>query len=269
MSEYKYEIVGERFYFKHALGRSELHGEEFHDFDEIVFYLDGDVRLISKNIQLDLKSPCIVFIPSECFHHFIYGNEDNYKRCILQFKGKRELSRLIRDTLEEVKVVLSPSAHSIGIFEHLMKCAERGVGGADGDIILSAAFSSLVMEERVFGGACVKSEPISPLTRAAIEYIDEHFSSEITLSEIAKALSVSASTLSHCFSRDISISVYRYVTEKRLSCVRALVDAGEPIGEASKKCGFSDYSVFYRLYKKKYKESPSRRRTRNVEEQSV
>jgi AraC-like DNA-binding protein len=257
MSEYKHEIRGERFYFKHALGRSELHGDEFHDFDEIVFCLGKEVRLISKNIQLDLSYPCIIFIPREHFHHFIYGDEDNYRRCILQFKGRGELSKLVRDTLEGVKVVLSPSAHSVAIFEHLMRCAENGVSAADCDLLLSSAFSSLIMEERVFGGACVKSEPISPLTRLAIDYIDENFSSAIAISDIAKALNVSPSTLSHSFSRDLSISVYRYVTEKRLSAVRALLDEGVSIGEAARRNGFSDYSTLYRLYKKKYGITPS------------
>ena len=51
MNAFVKEIIGFDFYFKHALGRSELHGEEFHDHDEIVFCLCTGVRLVSKKCQ--------------------------------------------------------------------------------------------------------------------------------------------------------------------------------------------------------------------------
>lgn len=257
------EIKTEHFYFKHALGKSELHGEEFHEHDEIVFCLSNGVRLLSKNVQLDLPFPCIVFIPREHFHHFTYKDEDSYLRCILHYKGQGEIMELMRSVCDEVKVVLLPGTHSTELFMHLMKCAERGISEEDGELLLRAAFTALLVDEKLFGKSAAKGASISDLTRSAIEFIDENYAMPITLEDIAASIGVSVSTLSHVFSRELSLSVHKYVTEKRFSSVRAQLAEGASLGDAALRSGFSDYSAFFRLYKKRYGEIPSQRLARD------
>jgi len=259
MNAFVNEIKAENLYFKHALGKSELHGDEFHDHDEIVYYIGGGARLVSRDVRLELSSGSIVFIPREHFHHFTYENEENYQRCILHYKGEGEISLLMREVASDVKVISDPGKHSIGIFEHLMTCAERTIGEREGELLLRSAFTALLIDEKLFGEKSEAGERVCSVTRAALAFIDDNYAKSIDLSDIASAIGVSVSTLSHVFSRELSVSVYKYVTEKRLSSIRALLAAGVPLGEAAEKSGFSDYSAFYRLYKRKYGESPSGR----------
>ena len=83
--------------------------------------------------------------------------------------------------------------------------------------------------------------------------IDEKYSENLTVKSIAKLLYVSPSTLAHKFSKELNISVYRYITKKRLSAAHELIQNGESLTHAAFSCGFTDYSCFYRLYKKYYK----------------
>ena len=69
-------IHSANYYFKYALGNSALKGEEFHEHDEIVFFLGGKAKFVSKNIQLDLLPKSLIFIPRESFHQFVYENEE-------------------------------------------------------------------------------------------------------------------------------------------------------------------------------------------------
>ena len=259
MDAFVKEIRGCDFYFKYALGKSELHGEEFHEHDEIVFCLGEGVRLVSKSIRLDLEPYSMVLIPREHFHHFIFKNEDSYLRCILHYKGQGELSLLMREVADGVKVILTPSEHGKSVFGHLARCAEHGIGARDGEALLRSAFTSLLIDEKLFGKGVARGTSVSDITLKAIDHIDSNYRSPITLSDIAEAVGTSVSTLSHTFSRELSVSVYKYVTEKRLSAVRARLSEGMSLGEAALSCGFPDYSVFYRLYKKRYGISPSGR----------
>ncbi len=53
------------------------------------------------------------------------------------------------------------------------------------------------------------------------------------------------------------MSVYQYLTQKRLAAICAEIKSGVPIGEACLHCGFHDYSSFYRAFFKTYGMSPS------------
>ena len=95
------------------------------------------------------------------------------------------------------------------------------------------------------------------MAQEALDYIDSNLAQELRLDAVAQALGVSVSTLSHRFRKDLNISVYRYISEKRLSAVRRYMEQGLSLGAAAERSGFRDYSGFFRLYKSYFGESPS------------
>ena len=84
-------------------------------------------------------------------------------------------------------------------------------------------------------------------------YIDENYTKKISIESIAKHLYISPSTLAHKFRKELNITIYQYISKKRVLYVQKLVKKGESYSEAAIKSGFSDYSCFYRIYKKYYK----------------
>ena len=80
----------------------------------------------------------------------------------------------------------------------------------------------------------------------------ENYTENLSVESIAKRLYISSSTLSHKFKKELRISVYQYITKKRLSAAHDLIRGGETLTNAALKSGFNDYSCFYRLYKKYY-----------------
>lgn len=101
-----------------------------------------------------------------------------------------------------------------------------------------------------------EGEELSPLVQNAMHYISEHLSSELSLEEIAGSLFVSKYHLSHAFSREVGVSVYRYITLRRLMMARQQLAEGEPAGQVCRSCGFADYTSFYRAFKSEYGISP-------------
>ena len=96
-----------------------------------------------------------------------------------------------------------------------------------------------------------------PITHDAINYIHAHIQKNMQVSNIADALHVSASHLMHVFKRDLHISIYKYVTEKKLILAKEKIEKGMPPMQAAALCGFNEYSGFYKMYKKMFECSPS------------
>ena len=96
----------------------------------------------------------------------------------------------------------------------------------------------------------------SELVRNTCAYIDENLSQSITLEQLAAQFFVSKYYLSHAFSREMGVSLYRYILLRRLLMARQLMAAGESAGAAARACGFADYTSFYRAFKSEYGISP-------------
>lgn len=83
-------------------------------------------------------------------------------------------------------------------------------------------------------------------------YIEIHLSEKITLSDTAKHFYVSESTISHLFRQRLGVSFYRCVTQRRLISAKEMIWKGYPMDAVAEKVGFSDYSSFFRAFKREY-----------------
>ena len=95
-------------------------------------------------------------------------------------------------------------------------------------------------------------------------YIEAHYDEHITVSDLSRKFYVSDSSISHLFKEKMGISLYRYVTQRRLISAKNLIAAGIALELVGSKVGFSDYSAFYRAFKQEYGISP--RQYRNLQE---
>ena len=94
------------------------------------------------------------------------------------------------------------------------------------------------------------------LVSQVLAYINGHYAEEITLDHLAQRFYVSKYHLSHEFSRVVGSGVYRYILLRRLLMDRELLLQGTPPGETSLRCGFQEYSNFYRAFRGYYGVSP-------------
>ena len=101
-----------------------------------------------------------------------------------------------------------------------------------------------------------ETEQLSALVQNALQYIGDHLSDNMTVESIASELYVSKYYLSHAFTKEVGVSVYRYIMMRRLLMARQLLLAGESAGQVCRSCGFSDYTSFYRAFKSEYGISP-------------
>ena len=95
-----------------------------------------------------------------------------------------------------------------------------------------------------------------------ISYIQYNYSSKITLENTAHKFHISQSLLGILFRNNLKVSFYNYVQQIRLLNSKKLIDDKIPMYLISQKVGYSDYSSFYRAFKKEYGISPTEYKNR-------
>ena len=87
-------------------------------------------------------------------------------------------------------------------------------------------------------------------------YINEHYSENLSLDDLANRFFISKYHLSREFQRLVGTSVHRYIVQKRLVMAKQMLSTGMPSSDVYQHCGFGDYSNFYRAFKAEYQISP-------------
>ena len=99
------------------------------------------------------------------------------------------------------------------------------------------------------------------LVADAFDYLEAHFSEELTVGGLAAHLSVSARHLERLFRQYCKETPLEHLTELRMSeALRQLAYTESPVSEVAARCGFSDPSYFSRVFKARYQVSPRRYR---------
>jgi len=251
--EFSHIINGKEIYFKYACGKSAANGKEIHAYNEIIYFLSGKATFVSDDIRIDLKPKTLIAVPSACFHQMILLNDaKDYKRCIFNFSGVKEIESLIEKKMDKV-YICKITAEIEMLFQ---KAAEISKSKPENsDIILKSVLALLLDGLQILNE---ENYMCNPLTVNAIEYINRHLSEAITVADIARGLNFSPSQLSHTFKKDMQISIYKYVLQRRLAAAYTKIQSGVPAFLAAEECGFNDYSGFYRMYKKYLGFAPSK-----------
>ena len=258
MSTYEYIIESEDFYCKYAKGKPSVLGREFHDYDEIVMFLGDEAKFVSKNTQTTLTPNDIVWIAREQFHQFIITKTESYTRCIVAIKRGSPLSHIFALSTQNLVSISNANDVFLNIFNNIIKTLTGPLEKNEKTMLLGALITQLIFEKKQTPNISNKNfvEPSSIISRA-ISYIDLNLSSNLTVKNIANNLNVSQSTLSHKFHEELNISVYQYISKKRISIARQYILSGYSLNAAALLSGFNDYGSFFRICKSHYGIKPS------------
>ena len=242
-----------------------------HDFYEVYFLLGGKVSYWVDGRVIHMTPGDLLFInpmelhrplpdPAEpvCERFVLWINRDYLEKLStkqLSLSGcfdttRPDHSHLIRPTAGERAVLTAR------LGELVREYYSKDMGS---DISAQGAFLQLIVQLNRLAhraGGEREGEQLSKLVAGAMQYIGENLGSPLSLEEIAGQLFVSKYHLSHAFSAEVGISVYRYILLRRLLMARQLLAEGEPAGQVCRSCGFSDYTSFYRAFKSEYGISP-------------
>ncbi|MBE5908459.1 MAG: helix-turn-helix domain-containing protein [Lachnospiraceae bacterium] len=100
--------------------------------------------------------------------------------------------------------------------------------------------------------------------RDMISYIENHYTEQITLDDVAVAAHLSRSECSRVFKKVMGTSLFSFIQNYRIekSCA-LLTETDAPISEIAESCGFSDGNYYTKVFQKVMGCSPSTYRKKN------
>ena len=231
-----------------------IHGELLYTVEGSEYMLsDGDL-IMTKPEELHSFS-----FPKECvyereFLHIYPGFIDKYPE-LVRALSSRKLGYFNHISADIVK------RYGIDrIFDEIKDCCVH----AEPETDLLVLANTLRLISRI-SQILRKEIPNSPNTAAVCKYIDSHYKEPVTVQSIADYMFISPSHLSRIFKRDTGMSVRVYLNMRRITQAKNLIVQGQDsIKNIYWKCGFEDYSTFYRCFVKYAGMSPDEfRRSQN------
>ena len=241
-----------------------------HDFYEMLFCRTSDgVEYLVGSERYRLQPGDIVIVPPGISHRPMLPEHmsGSYKREIVWFSEAmvEMLPQLLPGTrlaLPGTGVVFLRTKGTkwdfLGeMFRSGVKEAERAKPEWEG-VVLGNTINILSQIARAMtetGSVQMKAEKPELLDNL-MAYIENHLSEKITLEETAKHFYISVSTITQLFRQKLGTSFYRCVTQRRLIAAKTRIQQGEALEDVSRAVGFTDYSSFYRAFKKEYGITP-------------
>ena len=93
------------------------------------------------------------------------------------------------------------------------------------------------------------TESLSDTALKTMHYINDHFTESFDLGFLAEKVFCSVSLMCHEFKSNFNISIKKYIEQKRMTLANLELKRGEKPEAVSERCGFTNYSSFFRAYK--------------------
>ena len=263
------------FHLKDAKGaRMEYH---YHDFCKLVLLVSGQGEYTVEDRHYKLRTGDVLLIGNGQIHRpeFVEGVE--YERVII-YISPEFLQRHANMDCNPEELFDGKKEHVLRVeekrykklFERVSMLETELSGEAYGKRIMA---NSLLLQLLVQIGRYRANSMFMPpekryvsdeRIRRILTYLEEHFSEQLTIEELAERFFISRYHMMRLFKQETGQSLYGYITERRLFYARELLRQGVPATESCFRAGFGSYSSFIRAYEKRFGATPTGRNGRCI-----
>lgn len=265
------------FFIQYGGHENDLYIHSHSDFNELVIVIDGSAVHIVNNEEYPIKKGGVFVIGSDTVHG--YKDPKNFRICNIMyrhdvmFSGLPDISSsagyqalfvlepcltkdqsfksrlsLKRENYRAVKMLIDKM---LSEYENDSECRET---------VLTSMFIQLAVTlSRIYSFDCTEQEQDIINIAKAVSYIENHFSENIFISELAEISHYSERHFTRTFKKAYGVSPTAYIINLRINHACSLLKYSDmSISETAEKCGFDDVNYFSRLFKKQMGITPSK-----------
>lgn len=233
-----------------------------HSMYELVYSLSGDAVYLAEGIRYQMEPKSLLMINPTVPHKLFLCSNQPFERHILYvyYVGNASvMSGLIgqcQRTLGKKRigsVYLDPEeASAMSVFFERMDQASRAKD--DSIQALTPYFAQALVAELLIVMKECNPKRFSVGTSRTVDtlllYLSQNFTQNLTLAEIADRFYLSKDYCNRIFHKATGMTVIQYIIYNRVLYAKQLLSEGLSAADAAKQAGFSDYSNFYRSYRK-------------------
>ena len=235
-----------------------------HSFYEILYCESGNIQYLVGDNRYSIRKGDIILVPPGISHRPIFQGElaEPYERIVLWVSTEfvSALAKMFPSDRVEDHYIIRTNKSSLEPLKlyftnGVKECQVKNIGWEsylyyNTGMLLTELYRAMSTKKLHMPKA--KEDELDQI----ISYIENNYTSKITLEQTAKHFLISQSTLSKLFQNSLEISFYRFVTQRRLINAKKRIEDGEALDTLGNSCGFNDYATFYRAFKKEYGLSP-------------
>ncbi len=253
------------FFYSHNKNRYSNYTLHSHSGYEFLVLLDGTVDYFIEGTVYSLEPMDIVIIRRDEMHQVYNLMGDKYERIIINIEPeffKLTETQVYADILNKrttgEKNVIDASVIKRSDITDILKRIENYISeGESADLVIRCALIEFL--HTICGlKRSDRGEIKNIMLKNVLLYINENLTEKISLDTLSEKFYVSKSHLCRVFKGTTGLTMHQYITSKRLLKAHILVQEGMTLSEASLQSGFSDYSLFYKAYKKEFGSSPKK-----------
>ena len=256
----QYSFIEKGIFYKHEITETptrEAYYMHTHNIFELLYFISGDASQIIEDKRYKLTPGDLILTRPFKYHYVNIDRPICYERFDIlidpELAGIDNIDLYPADS-EIISVGTSGIAREL--FDRIDLYTHYYSGERLYDVIklsVKELFYSLPTINAATGSGSV----ISPILTDALEYVNKNLFTIKDISEVSSALFVSPSYLYRLFAKELRKTPKEYIREKRLLAAEDLISKGAKPTEIFSRCGFLDYTVFYRNYKSFFGKSPS------------
>ena len=231
-----------------------------HSVYELLYINNGDVTHIIEDKKFKLRAGDLIFIRPNMYHFIqIDSSERDYERINIHFAAgdiNTDMS-IIPDSVNVIntnensrlsdifgKVSVYANTFDSEVFYKILK-------GLITEVVYNISLTDSVDERE-------ELSVTNPIITQAINYINTNLFTIKNVGEVADAIFVTESYLFKLFKKELRKGPKKYITDKRLLAAQQMIKRGEKPTVIFERCGFNDYTSFYRGYVEYFGHSPSK-----------
>lgn len=233
--------------------------DHYHTVYELNFFISGDAEFLIEDKIYPLKPGDLIIVQPGQHHNVRMLSPAKYERYVLRFSEYLIPSDILakfsrRSGCFHVGDTVIPSLFSR--FDYHVE----NIG--DDRETLKMLFRCVLTEILVYFASVGGKEgtAVSLLKgdmAVVLDYINKNLERPLCLEDICREFHYSKSYICHEFSVNMGVPIIQYVRTKKIMYANALIRSGKSPTEVAMQCGYSDYSTFYRMYKKIMGKPPS------------
>lgn len=235
--------------------QEDFHKIPYHDTYEFIYVIKGKLQADIEGQRFIINPQQLLVIKPCEFHHITPDSSQDYQSVTVIFPSE--------DLPKDIREIIAPINHFYDLsntyasrkFERMRIYQETIAPEKERyNILISEMNVILVLVSALmnYKAELIYDDDLFLITN----YIDTHIVLVNSVDDVSENIGMSRSKIEKLIREKMHTSVMSYIRTKKMLMAKTLIGNGVPLNQVCQKCGYQNYSTFYRNYISVFHHSP-------------